>query len=198
MKHRWLGMAGLLLLLAELVLILLSWILSATGMEGVRSLLSSEGVRWFFGNFTVMVASPLLVWLLLFLIALGTFQRSGLVGVLRRFSLPSYRDRIAMRMSLMLLVAYLVVIALLTVFPHAILLSATGQLFPSAFSRSLVPVVAFGVVLVSLTFGMMSGRFRTMDDILDVLSFGIQRGAPLLVLYILAIQFCQSLRFVFA
>ena len=48
----------LLLLIAEAVLILLSWILSAMRVDGVRSLLSGEGVRWFFGNFTTMVASP--------------------------------------------------------------------------------------------------------------------------------------------
>jgi hypothetical protein len=39
------GMLMLLLLIAESVLILLSWILSAMRVDGVRSLLSGEGVR---------------------------------------------------------------------------------------------------------------------------------------------------------
>ena len=62
-----LGVFMLLLLIAEAVLILLSWILSAMRVDGVRSLLSGEGVRWFFGNFTSMVASPWLAWLMLML-----------------------------------------------------------------------------------------------------------------------------------
>ena len=55
-----LGVVLFILLIAELALILLSWILSAAGVEGVRSLLSGEGVRWFVGDFARMVASPLL------------------------------------------------------------------------------------------------------------------------------------------
>ena len=61
------------LLIAEIILILLSWILSAACVEGVRSLLSGEGVRWFVGDFARMMASPLLVWLILLLMAIGAF-----------------------------------------------------------------------------------------------------------------------------
>lgn len=187
------------LLVAELLLVILSWLLSATRMEGVRSLLSSEGVRWFFGNFTALVASPLLVWLLLALIAYGCLQKNGLISFLRPFTSSSltYRDRVAIRISLVFLAIYVVIIALLTLTPHAILLSATGSLFPSAFSRSLVPVVCFGVCLVSVTFGLLSGRLRTLADIIDALSAGIAHGAPLVVVYLFAVQFYESLRFVF-
>ena len=64
-----LGVATFILLISETLLFILSWLLSATRMEGVRSLLSSEGIRWFFGSWQTIVASPQLVWLLLCLIA---------------------------------------------------------------------------------------------------------------------------------
>ena len=187
------------LVVAELLLVILSWLLSATRMEGVRSLLSSEGVRWFFGNFTEMVASPLLIWLLLGLCAWGCLQSSGLLSF---FNLPSsvsyrYRDKVAMRVSLVFLMIYLVVIALLTLTPQAILLSATGSLFPSAFSRSLIPIVCFGICLVSLVFGLISGRLHGLADILEALSTGLAQGASLIVIYLFAIQLYESLRFVF-
>jgi len=207
-----LGAVALVLLLAEVLLVILSWLLSATRMEGVRSLLSSEGIRWFFGSWQSLFASPLLVWLLLCLIAWGCLRKSGL----NRFftlhsslftphsslftlhsSLFTFRDRLALRVSLVFLVIYLVILALLTLTPHAILLSATGHLFPSAFSRSLVPVIAFGVCLVSVTFGLVSGRLRSLGDILDALSTGIARGASLIVVYLFAIQLFESFRFVF-
>ena len=202
---RRLGVACLSLLIAEILLVILSWLLSATRMEGVRSLLSSEGIRWFFGSFTDMMASPLLVWLMLLLSALGCLQKSG---VIPRFPLstlhsplstsPSYRSRIALRVASFFLVAYLVILALLTLMPHAILLSATGELFPSAFSHSLIPLIAFGIILFSVAYGMMSGRLKRLSDILEAMSFGIAKGAPLFILLILPIQFCESLRFVFA
>ncbi len=201
-----LGVVCLVLFLSEALLFILSWLLSATRMDGVRSLLSSEGIRWFFGTWQTLFASPLLVWLLLCLIAWGSLRKSGLMRSVQsggskfftfHYSLLPFRDRLALRVSLVFLVIYLVILALLTLTPHAILLSATGHLFPSAFSRSLVPVIAFGVCLVSITFGLVSGRLRSLADILDALSTGIAHGAPLIVIYLFAIQLFESIRFVF-
>ena len=210
-----LGVVCFALFLSEALLFILSWLLSATRMEGVRSLISSEGIRWFFGSWQTLFASPLLVWLLLCLIAWGCLRKSGLIRfftlspfhlftfspfhpfTLSPFHLFTFRDRLALRVSLVFLVIYLVILALLTLTPHAILLSATGHLFPSAFSRSLVPVIAFGVCLVSVTFGLVSGRLRSLADILDALSAGIAHGASLIVVYLFAIQLFESFRFVF-
>ncbi len=189
---------ALVLLLAELVLILLSWILFAIGEEEVRSLLSSEGIRWFVGGFTTMVSSPLLVWLIILLMAFGAFQKSGLISLTDASYQMTYRDKTALRVAIVFLLAYIAVILLLTVIPHAILLSATGALFPSPFSRSIVPLTAFGIALVSIIYGIMSGRLRDIKDILDALSFGISKGAPVFVLYILIIQFVRSMLFVFS
>lgn len=191
------GVIAFMLLGAELLLFILSWLLSATRMDGMRSLLSSEGIRWFFGSFTEMVASPLLVWLLLGLIAYGCLNRSGLLNITQsKFSI-SYRQRVALRVALVFLVIYVIMIALLTLTPHAILLSATGSLFPSAFSRSLIPILAFGICLVSISYGLVSGHLSGLDDILSALSCGIANGAPIIILYLLFIQFYESLRFVF-
>ena len=192
MSKRVLSGAGLILLIAECLLFILSWLLSATMMENVRSLLSSEGIRWFFGNYTSILASPLLVWLLLLLIAGGALFQCA---VFKKHQ--GIRDRLALRVSSVFVLIYLIIIALLTLMPHAILLSATGDLFPSAFSRSLIPLLAFGIILFSVTYGVMAGRLSSLSDVLDILSYGIRKGAPLIVLYILFIQFIESLWFVF-
>lgn len=198
MSKKILGRVCFIFVIAEGMLIILSWLLSATMMEGIRSLLSSEGIRWFFGSFTDMMASPLLVWLLLILSALGCIQKSGVGLLFGRQSACSYREKTALRVAIMFLVIYLVIIALLTLVPHAILLSATGKLFPSAFSRSLVPIVAFGISLFSIAYGMMAGVLKSLASILDALSFGISKGASLVIILILLILFCESLCFVFA
>ena len=60
-----------------------------------------------------------------------------------------------------------------------------------------VAMIAFGLLLVSVTFGLVSGRLQTLADILESLSSGIRLGAPLFIIYVLAVQFVASLRFVF-
>ena len=195
--NKLLARVGAALVISQVLLFILSWLLSAMRLEGVRSLLSSEGIRWFFGAFADNVASPWLVSLLLILIALGTLQQTGLLTIHYSLFTIHYRDKVALRVSLMVLALFVLVIALLTLPPHAILLSATGELFPSAFSRSLLPIITFGVSLFAVVFGMMSGRLKTLSDILETLSVGIAKGAPLIVVAILLIQFVASLRFVF-
>ena len=183
---------------AEVLLVLLSWILSATMTEHVHSLLSSEGIRWFFGSFSAMLASPWLVWLLLLAMAGGCLWQSGILSPLTSHpSLLTYRHRMALRTTVGIVVLYVLAILALTVVPHAVLLSATGQLFPSPFSRALVPIVSFGVLLASAVYGWASGRFSSIADVIASLAYGIQQAAPLFILYVVAVQFYASLKFVF-
>ena len=183
--HQRLGWLCLSVVIAETLLVILSWLLSAMRVEGVRSLLSSEGIRWFFSSFNNLIASPVLVGLLLLLCALGCLQKSRVADIFGGEKTINFR------------LIYVLIIALLTLMPHAILLSATGHLFPSAFSRSLVPIIAFGITLFSVAFGMMAGVMRNLSDILQALSFGIAKGAPLIVIFLFAAQLVGCLRFVF-
>ena len=185
------------LLVGQCVLVIVSWLLQAMRIEGVRSMLSSEGIRWFIGGFSDIVASRLLVWLLLLLIALGSLQQSGVVAFFTTKGERSFRDRLALRVAFVFLAIYAIVIGMLTLMPHAILLSVKGSLFPSSFSRSIVPIVCFALTLFSVVYATMSGNKKTGEDILGILSYGIRQGAPLIIIYILAIQFYASLRFVF-
>lgn len=183
------------LVVAELLLVLVSWLLSATMTENVRSLLSSEGIRWFVGSFVSMLSTPWLVWLVLSAMAGGCLWQSGVFTVFT--SARNYRQRVALRVAITLFIIYIAAVLLLTATPHAVLLSATGCLLPSPFSRAIVPVVAFGVLLLSVAYGWTSGRFTSVADVIGSLSFGIGRAAPLFILYVFVVQFVESLRFVF-
>ena len=195
--HQRLGWLCLVTVIAETLLVILSWLLSAMRVEGIRSLLSSEGIRWFFSSFSDLIASPVLVWLLVLMCALGCLQKSRVTTIFSGKKSINFRDRLALYVALAFLLIYVVIILLLTLMPHAILLSATGHLFPSAFSRSLVPIIAFGICIFSVAFGLMAGVMRNLSDILQALSFGIAKGAPLLVFYLFAVQLVGCLRFVF-
>ena len=195
--HQRLGWLCLVTFIAETLLVILSWLLSAMRVEGVRSLLSSEGIRWFFSSFNDLIASPVLVGLLVLMCALGCLQKSRVTTIFGGKKSINFRERLALYVALAFLLIYVVIIILLTLMPHAILLSATGHLFPSAFSRSLVPIISFGICIFSVAFGLMAGVMQNLSDILQALSFGIAKGAPLLVFYLFAVQLVGCLRFVF-
>lgn len=186
---------ALFLFLAEIVLILVSWLMSAAlSTSGVRSMLSGEGLRWFMGHFGNILATPQLSWLILGAIALGCLRCSG---VFTHSSPRSYRERRALLIGGGALLVCVIAILLLTVVPHAVLLSATGDYIPSPFSYSLIPVSSFSLCVFSIVYGVIAGTFQSLRAVYDSLLYGIRWAAPCVFFYILLIQFYESLRFVF-
>lgn len=206
--HRILVYSALALVLAEAVLILLSWLLSAALPDsGVRSILSSEGLRWFFGNYATLLSKPLLGDILLLAMAYGSLQGCRCLDVFRRaphatsrpasrWMAASYRERRALFMAGAVLLTCIGAMLLLTITPHAVLLSATGQLFPSPFSSSLLPVIACSVCASSIVYGIIAGTYQSLSDIYEALLNGLRSAAALLLFYVLIVQFYESLLFV--
>lgn len=194
MKSKICAYAMLLLALAQIVLVLLSWLITAAMPEAFpRSMLSPEGIRWFFGSFSENMESPWLVGLLLFCIAWGTLQTSGLL----HFDRTIYRHRNALRLVLIELVLFVAVILLLTVVPHAILLNVMGGIEASSFSRSILPYICFAVIVMSLSFGAVSNSLQGIEAMGESLSEGIRMAAPYFVIYILANQLYSSIEYLF-
>lgn len=180
------------LVVAWCVTVLLSWLLSAMMVPGVRSLLTGEGIRWFFAHFADGLSSPVLVWLLLAAMAGGCLSGCHILA-----STGTYRRRPALRVALLLLLLYAAAIALLTLVPHAVLLSATGTLSASPFSQALIPILCFGVVLVSVAYGLVARTMTSFSDIIDAMLRGIGAASPLFLLYVMIAQLWQTLRYVF-
>lgn len=175
----------------QVLLVLASWLVSAVMPDtSMRSLLSPEGVRWFMGCFTQNMAQPLLVWLVLFYIAFNAYRLGGLqhaMSSLLRGERLMLRQRSALWLVLIIIVAIIAVLLMLIVLPNPILSSVTGSLFPSSFSSALIPILAFILFIGSVTYAMATGQFRKPYQ---------SRFALWLLLYILFMQFYQSLRFV--
>lgn len=189
---------ALILGIAEITLVLLSWLITAAIPElTIRSLLSSEGVRWFFAHFTENLASPWLVWLLLLSLAYGSLRHSGLLKAIRTIHTLDYPKRFALRLVAMELFLFIGIILSLTIAPHAVLLSITGDLFPSSFSVSIIPITCFMSCVCSASYGMMSGSLRSLQAVFYCLTIGITYTKPLWLLYILFVQLYCSMTFVF-
>ena len=208
-----LGYIVLVLLIAQLALILLSWLLTAAFPElPMRSMLSSEGIRWFFGSFVSNQLSPLLIYFIMAVMAVGACVRSRLYDALRetlsntRSSLTTssdhqhkvhYREKVGLRIALVEFIVYVIIMVLLTAIPHAILLSVTGQLFPSSFSSSFIPSLSLIIIIMSLTYGVASGTIDSVTKMHKVLVGGLEVGSRLVPTYVVGIQLYMSIRYVF-
>lgn len=189
--------------LAQIVLILVSWLWSAAVPDSsVHSLLSARGVRWFFGSFVDNEASPVLVWLILLGLAFGSLRSSGLSLALRHVLIRQGHpltslQKFALRSSLALFLLELGAVAVLTLPPHAVLLSVSGDLFPSCFSVAIIPIVAFVFVTVSIFYGLLANHYHSFADIGRGVCSEHRLLVALLLLYVVASQLINSLICVF-
>ena len=180
----------------QLLVVLVSWLIPAAMPDiAMHSLLSSEGLRWFFGRFTSNLAHPFLVWFILLYVACVAYRQSGLQHALTsivRGERLLLRQRTALWLVLAELVIILCVIIGLAFVPHAMLLSVTGALFPSSFAASLGPLAAFTLFIVSVSYAAANGQLRHLSHPVN------NHVAHWLLVYILAMQLWQSILFVFS
>ena len=185
------------LLLLQIMVVILSWMIKTIFPEfNGRSLLSGEGVRWFLGNFTKNVASNVLVWIILLGLSWGAIHSSKIIQVLKYSHILSYKERLGLQIILIEIMVWFSGIVLLSFVPHATMLSITGELFSSSFSKSIIPLIAFIVLLNSISYGFIVGRFRKGSQIIEALSNGIKHITPYIIIYIIFIQLFYSVKFV--
>lgn len=197
MKHKIFAISIFIFIVLQILVILGSWFVTVVFPTlPVRSMLSSEGIRWFLGQYTSNLASPLLVWLVLAGMTYGALRSSGLSRAIMYFSNISYRQLFALKVVVAELIFFAIVLFLMTFLPQAILLNVTGELFPSSFSRSLIPFVCFLLTLFSITYGLINASFSSLTDIFNSLTSGITATSPWLVIYVFVIQLYYSILFV--
>ena len=182
----------------QLIAVLGSWIFKAVNPElPIRSLLSAEGIRWMVGSIGDNLAGRGLVWLLLGSMAFGSVKFCGILDVPRKWKAMSFWDHFGVMVALAELLVIVVLTLLLTVLPHAVLLGVTGNLYPSSFSKSLFFIVCLSVCFISVSFGVVSSRLRSLEEVCDCLVAGIAYTLPLWLIYVLAIELYASLQFIF-
>ena len=179
-----------------ILLVIGSWLVSILfpALE-VRSMISGEGARWFLGTYSSFLASAPTSWMVIIGVTWGVMSESGMIRCVADKH-RKYRERLALYSAIVLFSLYVIAVALLSVVPHAVLLSADGNLFPSPFSRSIIPMSRFGLFLSSAIFGIISGNTPRPSDVVLAMLSGITSVAPILVIWLFLSQFVMSLRFV--
>ena len=115
---------------------------------------------------TAHVASPLLTHALKILIAKGRIIHSRLFR---------HRDVDAIWTSIVVATICIISLILLAVLPSSPLIGVTGSLYPSPWVDGLIPALCTSAIIISVTFGLVSGKINTLRTLLDNLTYGIQR-----------------------
>ena len=188
---------ALLLTVLQTILVFGSWIVSAAIPDSqIRPLIGAGGLRWLFSSFAQDLASPLLVYIILVTLATNVFMNSGMGELVKPKTKMNMQKRFALNVVLAELLAFIVLMVLLTAIPHAVLLSVTGELFPSSFSKGLIPLLWFVVTILSVTYGLVSGRLGSGFDIWNSITTGVNFLPAVCFVYILLLLFVSSLNFV--
>ena len=199
--YKFFSLSIFLLCTAEIILVFFSWIISSIYPESnVHSLLGSEGIRWLLGSYTDNLCRTPLIYLLLVAMAYGMYKRSGIQQCIKKYLKGvrlSYRERLSFIFIAIEIIMTISIIILLTCIPHALLLSVSGDLFPSSFSKSLVPMASMLLLLIGTTSGIILGKMRSINEWGNAMSDGLRDFSPFVLLYLFIMQFACTIKFVF-
>ena len=144
------------------------------------------------GHFVDHLTSVWLVWLVLISITIGVVKQSRVL----HFDHTQYRQRTALRLMLIELCISAGIMLALTLLPHAILLNAVGTLFPGPFTHSLIPYICFSVMVMGMSYGIMSESIKGISQVYDAMNQGIRLLSPCFLFYILVMQLYTSILYV--
>lgn len=163
----------------------------------IRSMFIGESVRWFWSSLADNMSSTLLVWLLLSGAMTELFVGGGLLRAITSYRQTTDYERMALMVVAWELVAMAIVLFLLAFVPHAVLLSALGTITPDSYIDSFVIMAITGVCIMSLTYGMVTGRYPTFVDAFGAAASGVATTAPLVIVYLLAAELYSSVVWIF-
>jgi p-aminobenzoyl-glutamate transporter AbgT len=142
-----------------------------------------ELLRYLWLHGTERAASELLVYTILFIVAVGCVIRSRLLVV---------RDIDGLVAAIVVAVIANVLLLLSALIPTSPLLGATGRLFPSPWSHGLFQSLCIECIVVCFVFGIVSGTLHSKRDILELITYGIVRW-PWTILLAMIVSFFINL-----
>ena len=142
-----------------------------------------ELLRYLWLHGTERAASELLVYTILFIVAVGCVIRSRLLVV---------RDIDGLVAAIVVAVIANVLLLLSALNPTSPLLGATGRLFPSPWSHGLFQSLCIECIVVCFVFGIVSGTLHSKRDILELITYGIVRW-PWAILLAMIVSFFINL-----
>ena len=107
-----------------------------------------------------------------------------------------YAERIAIHATIVVAIIFLALLVYWIAGPGTLLLSATGTFLGSSLSKGFIPLTLFFCSLLSVTFGLFSGRIPNLSALFSSMVSGVEKTVPFLILYIFLALCVSSIRFV--
>lgn len=185
------------LIAIQTLTILLSWIVSVVWpSSGVVSLLGNSGLQWLLSSFADNVSSPILVWLLLGGIAYGMFRYNGFPARLKENNFDNPKVKFARRIFFLEIFLGIFVCVVLAFYPHSFVLGVSGHLFPGPFLKTVACMMTLVFIVANFSFMLLDENGNNPQNAEKALVFGLQRIAPLIVIYLLLKEWSAMVLFV--
>lgn len=200
MKNRFSLHPATCFLLLFLFTALLSWMGSIYEWEGVRSLLSDEGLRWLLRTLLDdYIFSPVFQAVVCLFFGVGLFLHSGLGGACRRLvggtRKFSRKEKRALGLAAVTFVGYVGLCGLLVFGPWNVVRSAIGTFADSPLSDGLWGVCTLGIALPSIVYGFASDSYLNDRDVVEGMAYLYKCRATYFVVLLFITLFFSSLTF---
>ena len=174
-------------LVATLLLPMVSWLLSLTGLH-VRSLFSDDGLRWLFLHGASSMFGYATQVAFFALQAIGAMRFVRLDG-------SEYR-RFAFLMTLLVAAVFDALLLIAIFHPRSPLVSLTGSLMPSPFLHGLPFALSVGLIICSLVYGLITRRIRHLPSFVAFLCAGMRQFPGELLFVMLLSHLWYAIRFI--
>ncbi len=138
-----------------------------------------ELLRYLWMHGTECMASELLVYTIMLLVAVGSVMRSRILRV---------RDLDGMVAAIVVAFVFNSMLLAAALLPASPLLGVTGRIYPSPWASGLFVSLCLECILVSLVFGLVSGTVHSWRGALELVTHGISRW-PWAILLAMIVSF---------
>lgn len=174
----------------QLLLCLVSWIMGIY-VDGVKGLLTSQGIRWFVSSTMTNFHSVPFAEIICGLMVFSALRESGLFKF--RFRKMSLKQRRAMLTTVVFASSFVCLFLILLLFPHSVLLSALGTLSESPFAKGAYGIVLTFLLMIANVYGYTSGRFVSLHDFVHAHVFIFRNVSSYFILLFLSSLFINSI-----
>lgn len=197
---------SILYLIILVLLVLFSWIGSAYGLmlpDGtlIPNLFGADSVRYFVRHSIEHIAAAPIVEVVLLLMMISAVGQSGLGSyvseAVRERTLPalSRRQSYAARVSLVIFIILVSIVAMGLIGPRANLLSVTGGFAGGPFASGWLPLLTVCVCVPLVCYGWLSGLWGTERAVLSALTVSIARCSSYFVTLIIGSQLMAAIHY---
>ncbi len=181
----------------QVAVVLLSWVASVLfPSSSINSLLGSSGLRWLLSSYERNVNTSFFFYFLMACFCLGMFIQSGLPKKIISLRACNYNERLGITIFFASLAIAIVLSLIFAFYPHSLLLSIDGTIYPGPYPEAILFIFTVAVTLGTCLYIILSGPQDPYASIAKALTAGLQAIIPIMIIYFLLVELILSILYV--